>query len=65
MRHAGVISLYQKLIDVIQTLIRNPNPLKNNLSSNPGKTKQNPISVNFFFLNSISVTTHISKENLL
>jgi hypothetical protein len=40
----------QKLIDVQQTLIANPNPLKNTDSFNPGKTN-NPISVNFFFLN--------------
>ena len=38
----------QKLIDVQQTLIANPNPLKNTDSFNPGKTN-NPISVNFFF----------------
>jgi len=38
----------QKLIDVQQTLIANPNPLKNTDSLNPGKTN-NPISVNFFF----------------
>jgi len=38
----------QKLIDVQQTLIANPNPLKNTVSFNPGKTN-NPISVNFFF----------------
>ena len=47
------IALYlcsQKLIDVQQTLIANPNPLKNTDSFNPGKTN-NPISVNFFFLN--------------
>ena len=39
----------QKLIDVQQTLIANPNQLKNTDSLNPGKTN-NPISVNFFFL---------------
>jgi len=38
----------QKLIDVQQALIANPNPLKNTDSFNPGKTS-NPISVNFFF----------------
>jgi len=38
----------QKLIDVQQTLIANPNPLKNTDSFNPGKTNS-PISVNFFF----------------
>jgi hypothetical protein len=53
----SLLSLLQKLIDVQQTLIRNPNPLKNNFpvitgAFNPGKTKD-PISVNFFFLNSI------------
>ena len=28
----------QKLIDVQQTLIKNPNPLKRTISTNPGKT---------------------------
>jgi len=35
----STLSLFQKLIDVQQTLIKNPNPLKRTLSLNPGKTK--------------------------
>jgi hypothetical protein len=40
----------QKLIDVQQTLIANPNPLKNIIPLIQEKPI-NPISVNFFFLN--------------
>jgi hypothetical protein len=38
------------LIDVQQTLIRNPNPLKRTISFNPGKTKKSDISQLLFFL---------------
>jgi hypothetical protein len=39
----------QKLIDVQQTLIANPNPLKNTSSFNPGKTNKSDISQLLFF----------------
>jgi hypothetical protein len=37
------------LIDVQQTLIANPNPLKNTNSFNPGKTNKSDISQLLFF----------------
>jgi hypothetical protein len=47
---AGFISLFQKLIDVQQTLIENPNPLKKIVSTNPGKAKiKSDISQLLFF----------------
>jgi len=52
----------QKLIDVQQTLIANPNPLKNTDSFNPGKTN-NPISVNFFFFEPILLKDIYPNEN--
>jgi hypothetical protein len=46
----SALSLFQKLIDVQQTLIANPNPLKRNRSFNPGKTKKkSDISQLLFF----------------
>jgi hypothetical protein len=39
----------QKLIDVQQTLIANPNPLKNINSFNPGKANKSDISQLLFF----------------
>ena len=57
------ISLFQKLIDVQQTLIRNPNPLKEPFPD-PGKTKnKNPISVNFFFFKFNALEKYCPNEN--
>jgi len=45
------VSLFQKLIDVQQTLIANPNPLKETISFNPGKTNKIRYQSTSLFLN--------------
>ncbi len=43
------LSLYQKLIDVQQTLIKNPNPLKSTVSQSRKNQKKSDISQLLFF----------------
>jgi len=54
--------LYQKLIDVQQTLIVNPNPLKRTIPLIQEKPI-NPISVNFFFFEFNALEKYQSDEN--
>jgi hypothetical protein len=61
MNYASVLSLYQKLIDVQQTLIKISKSIEMNHFPIQEKPN-NPISVNFYFY-PIPVTTKYPTEN--